>query len=374
MRMVLKIASGPYEGRTVLLQTGQTVKVGRTEWADFCVPHDDRISGVHFAAECERSRCVIRDLESTNGTTLNGEAVTEAELHDGDVIAAGRTTFDVTVEITESVFDLDPISVRDSAATGSGSIVAQEDNPTDAIAPLPTGSSDSAGPSPVIPAPVVSEKPKRHSFDAAALLTAVDEGPVTPALLLVPESERPYVAALKDTDAAVRRAALHAAAWSGERWLLEYCRSVAGDPRVEHWDALHLLAILGEPSDLERIIRIGRTVALGSRRFEVYSSFGHPRVVRDLLVELESKDANTAVAAGVAFTKITGADIDSEERVELQPEDGSEPDEFEKEFLDEAFLPDPQLAKKHWSKVKDDFAEGTRWTIEISSARHTRPT
>lgn len=361
MRIVLKIADGPYDGRTVLLQTGQKVKVGRTEWADFSVPHDDRISGVHFAIECERQRCVVRDLDSTNGTTVNGEIVTESELQDGDVIVAGRTRFDVTVEITESVFDLDAITAEASAPTEADSVDTHDDELSDEIAePLPTPS-QSSEPSTIVPGPVVSDTPSRHSFDAAALLTAVDKPSVTSALLLVPESEQPYPAALADPDPDARHAALMAAAWSGERWLLEYCRSLASEPQTEHWDALQMLAILGEPSDLERIIKVGRTVDLGSCRFELYASFGHPRVVRDLLIELESDDENTAVAAGIAFMKITGADIDSEDRVELQPEDGSEPDDFEKEFLDEAFLPDPELAKKHWSRVKDDFAEGTRW-------------
>ena len=353
MRVVLKVADGPYEGRTVLLHTGQSVKVGRTEWADFSLPHDNRISSVHFAVECERQRCVVRDLDSTNGTTVNGAAVIETELQDGDVIVAGSTRFQVTVELTASVFDLDAVSSVDATP--------DENDPARAIAESPSAPQKPSEPSQVSPVPVVSEHASRRSIDGAAWLTVVDKPLMSPALMLAAQSERPYAAALEDPDADVRREALHAAAWCGERWLLEYCRSLANEPKLEHWDAMHLLAILGEPSDLERIVRIGRTAKLGSRRFAIYASYGHPRVIRDLLVALENKDANTAVAAGAAFTKITGADIDSEERVTLQPEDGSKPDEFEQEFLDEAFLPNPKLAQQHWSKVKDSFAEGTRW-------------
>lgn len=362
MRVVLKVADGPYEGRTVLLQTGQAVQVGRTERADFCVPYDDRISSLHFAVKCERQQCLLRDLDSTNGTLLNDASVTETEVHDGDVISAGRTKFAVTVEMTESVFDLDAIRLDAVSGDPSPSESAETRASAEPIA-APTDAPESLSETlrPIPPEPVVPERSSRASLDGAALQTVVDAPITSLALMLAADSARPYVAAFRDPDPTVRREALYATAWSGERWLLDYCRSFVSDLRFEHWDALHLLAILGEPSDLKRIVGIGRTAELGSRRFEIYASYGHPRVIRDLLIAIEDEDANTAVAAGTAFTKITGADIDSEERVELQPEDGSEPDEFEKEFLDEAFLPDPKLAQQHWSKVKEEFAEGTRW-------------
>ncbi len=80
-----------------------------------------------------------------------------------------------------------------------------------------------------------------------------------------------------------------------------------------------------------------------------------------LLVGIASDDPRTAVAAGRAFTKMTGHDIESDERVELPPEDGSEPDEFEKEFLDDAFFPLLQKAEDHWRQVKDQYSQGSRW-------------
>ena len=76
---------------------------------------------------------------------------------------------------------------------------------------------------------------------------------------------------------------------------------------------------------------------------------------------MQSDDVMTAVSAGYAFTKITGFEIASESRVPAPPADGSEPDDFESEFLDEVFLPDHERAHAYWDQVESQFAKGTRW-------------
>lgn len=74
---------------------------------------------------------------------------------------------------------------------------------------------------------------------------------------------------------------------------------------------------------------------------------------RELIALMGSADPRLAVAAGTAFSVITGADIDSGRRVALPPEDGSEPDDFSKEFLDEAWLPDPVKARAALGRLPD---------------------
>jgi hypothetical protein len=99
MRVILEIMSGPDAGRKVLLGASQVLRVGRTEWADFSVPNDGRISGVHFALETDNVACYLRDLNSTNGTQLNDTPVTQrVALHTGDRIQAGDTIFSVNIE------------------------------------------------------------------------------------------------------------------------------------------------------------------------------------------------------------------------------------------------------------------------------------
>ncbi|MGN1168340.1 MAG: FHA domain-containing protein [Lachnospiraceae bacterium] len=52
---------------------------------------DDRLSKQHFAIEVNKMGCYIEDLESTNGTFVNGVKITGRRmLLDGDVITAGR--------------------------------------------------------------------------------------------------------------------------------------------------------------------------------------------------------------------------------------------------------------------------------------------
>ena len=52
---------------------------------------DDRLSKQHFVVEVNKMGCYIEDLESTNGTFVNGVKITGRRmLLDGDVITAGR--------------------------------------------------------------------------------------------------------------------------------------------------------------------------------------------------------------------------------------------------------------------------------------------
>lgn len=73
------------------LREGKTV-VGREE-ADIAVM-DPSLSARHFEIHSREGEFILRDLGSTNGTSLNGEPVIEgSRLQDGDRIEAGKTTF-----------------------------------------------------------------------------------------------------------------------------------------------------------------------------------------------------------------------------------------------------------------------------------------
>ena len=55
---------------------------------------DDRLSKQHFVVEVNKMGCYIEDLESTNGTYVNGVKITNRRmLLDGDIITAGREKF-----------------------------------------------------------------------------------------------------------------------------------------------------------------------------------------------------------------------------------------------------------------------------------------
>lgn len=95
MRLALQIYSMNFGNRRVALEENE-VRIGRTPKAELTVPDDPHISGLHFLIYREGERVLVKDLQSRNGTFLNGARVgSEIELHDGDVIVAGKTQFQV---------------------------------------------------------------------------------------------------------------------------------------------------------------------------------------------------------------------------------------------------------------------------------------
>jgi len=93
MPIFLEVQSGPRQGQRIRLNPGQTLRVGRTPKSDLAFAEDSLMSGVHFALECAESASQLRDLNSRNGTLLNGKKVTQSALQHGDRIVAGGTTF-----------------------------------------------------------------------------------------------------------------------------------------------------------------------------------------------------------------------------------------------------------------------------------------
>lgn len=161
-----------------------------------------------------------------------------------------------------------------------------------------------------------------------------------------------YAAALKDEDPAVGYAALEAGAWCGEAGVLPALRQIAEEPTPERLPALRLLAALGAPGDVPIMERIAGSAALGPERFRVLAAYGHPRLVEPLIAALGDENPKTAAAAGMAFERLTGIDVASNETATERPPEGAEPDEFEAEFLEEVAVPDPELARQAWRRLE----------------------
>jgi hypothetical protein len=97
--VALEIKAGPLAGKTISLAGGESVLVGRAaERVQFAAPHDDLMSGVHFAMEYGPDGCRVIDKKSTNGTYLNGAKIREAMLlANGDEIKSDQTVFVVRI-------------------------------------------------------------------------------------------------------------------------------------------------------------------------------------------------------------------------------------------------------------------------------------
>ena len=70
--------------------TGSRTVIGRGSDADITIP-DAGTSRKHVEILWDGERAMVRDLGSTNGTTLNGHKVSEAALPPDSTISIGRT-------------------------------------------------------------------------------------------------------------------------------------------------------------------------------------------------------------------------------------------------------------------------------------------
>jgi len=99
VRLLLDPEGG--SGGQIVVKGGEVCRIGRSQPAD-CVYPDDFLSSQHFAIECLGTQCRVLDLNSRNGTFLNGARIQEAILEDGCVISAGQTKFRVRIDADAS--------------------------------------------------------------------------------------------------------------------------------------------------------------------------------------------------------------------------------------------------------------------------------
>jgi signal transduction histidine kinase len=93
--MKIEVRKGPAEGRTFTCNAGETGTIGREPGADFRIA-DTEVSRAHARITVTDHDATLRDLDSTNGTFLNGKPVVEAPLSEGDEILVGKSLLVVT--------------------------------------------------------------------------------------------------------------------------------------------------------------------------------------------------------------------------------------------------------------------------------------
>ena len=95
--IVLRIVAGPHEGEEFAFDSYGTLIVGRAADAQWRLARDPVFSQYHFRVEANPPQCRLEDLQSSNGTEVNGSRVTEIDLRHGDRIECGDTVFEATV-------------------------------------------------------------------------------------------------------------------------------------------------------------------------------------------------------------------------------------------------------------------------------------
>jgi hypothetical protein len=118
--ITLRVLDGADRGR-VFDDVPTPITIGREEGNTIQL-NDERVSRFHLKIQEDRDKVVLTDLESTNGTKVNGEDIQLRILRFGDMIALGRSVilFGKREQIAERLANLK----RD--ADGSGTIGKEE--------------------------------------------------------------------------------------------------------------------------------------------------------------------------------------------------------------------------------------------------------
>ena len=100
----LKVIRGSFKGTTVGLSAG-TVVIGRSSDCELSLKGAQGVSRRHCKVQYLGNRFVIIDLESRNGTIVNGQSVERKVLEQGDRIEVGDETLEFTIESLNDLRD-----------------------------------------------------------------------------------------------------------------------------------------------------------------------------------------------------------------------------------------------------------------------------
>ena len=101
MRFEFIVRSGKEVGRTVAVNTGQTISLGRLKGCDVVVD-DEAASRRHCTITAREDTCAVSDLQSANGTYVNEQRIASQDLQLGDKIRIGSTVLELIDSTTAS--------------------------------------------------------------------------------------------------------------------------------------------------------------------------------------------------------------------------------------------------------------------------------
>src|SRR5213593_2671841 len=88
-KITFQVLEGVDRGR-VFRELSTPVTIGREE-GNLLRLNDERVSRYHAKIQCDNGEIILTDLESTNGTRVNGNVVQIRRLRPGDRVAVGRS-------------------------------------------------------------------------------------------------------------------------------------------------------------------------------------------------------------------------------------------------------------------------------------------
>jgi predicted component of type VI protein secretion system len=114
----LQVLSGDLSGQRIVIGAEEVV-IGRSSASTLQVD-DPSVSGRHCRISRQGATFVLRDLGSTNGTSINGVPIEERRLHRGDVFSAGSVKIMIDGDDVEAAAPEAPSAESPAEALGVG--------------------------------------------------------------------------------------------------------------------------------------------------------------------------------------------------------------------------------------------------------------
>jgi serine/threonine-protein kinase len=126
MELTLSVIEGPHTGQAFTFTAHDTFLVGRSPRVHFRLRPSEKgeqkdrfVSRIHFMVEVNPPLCRLHDMNSRNGTFVNGKKVASADLSQGDVIKVGHTRLRVELQGADleatvgwsGVFEVEPLTL-----------------------------------------------------------------------------------------------------------------------------------------------------------------------------------------------------------------------------------------------------------------------
>lgn len=118
-KFYLQIVEGPQSGTKHALESDLTI--GRRAGCDLVLEGDEKVSGRHCQVVLEGGSAILRDLESTNGTRVDGKRIEEIPIAHGDRFQVGKTVLQLVDGERGEVVDAPTSSGIDAEALARSS-------------------------------------------------------------------------------------------------------------------------------------------------------------------------------------------------------------------------------------------------------------
>ncbi|MCS7015742.1 MAG: FHA domain-containing protein [Gemmatales bacterium] len=175
-RVTFQVIDGIDKGR-IFRDLPTPFTIGREEGNLICL-NDERVSRCHLKVISDQEDIVILDLDSTNGTIVNGKSVTICRLEIGDCIRLGRTSL-----LFGSPQEIAQLIARARGELQSSQLVSPVDEPGERTPQVPA---DLIGDEPV----PVQLSPADTVSHVALLLKRTDSPPPVPSGLSPQQAAR----------------------------------------------------------------------------------------------------------------------------------------------------------------------------------------